>query len=345
MFNKRSLMKLVVVLLMMLLALQPIVHAGGSNSLVNGLLAAVATVVTGGGYLAAAVIGVAVGTQPSNPGGGTNTGRGGVQDYRVELSTFDGDQSEPASILIKLKDSVSGNYLIEGLPAGVSLYVRHSDPGTFLVEGYEPPSAASVDSSDNFIDVSACPRVSAVGIPSEIRYVVKSQSQSVRMDVINSSGSVVYSLTESSPSPAKPIPFVWKGTDIDGKGVSAGTYSVRLNAVKNDGAEESAPIQIMNIRNIINAGVEYEITSFSGGTATVRVWPPIDGSAATDIVTVSLWQGDRLISSANQTVNFAGGVLTEPTIAQNSLNFALTMTSNIDGVPVKITIPGADDSS
>ncbi|MBU1703804.1 MAG: hypothetical protein KJ922_00400, partial [Nanoarchaeota archaeon] len=341
----KYLIKFIAVLLMILLALQPIAHAGGENPVLNGLLTAVVIVATGGGYLAAVTVGVAVGSQPSNSGGGTNTGTGGITDYRVETNILDRNEGDPAAILITLRDSVSGNYEDGDMPPGTSLYVTHSNSDTLLVEGYDHPSVASINSSNNFVEVSDCPRVSAVGIPSEIEYSVKSQCQSVTMDIINSSGSVVYSLAESSPNPVKPIPFVWKGKAADGQNVASGTYTIQLKAIKNDGSKEFSSIQTMNLRNTIDAGTEHEIASFSGGNTTVRVWPPVDGSSASDTVTVTFKQGNSVISSASETISFAGGVPTNPTITQNPLNFSTSLTEVVDGVRVKVQIPGANDAS
>lgn len=296
-----------------------------------GTLTAGSTAVLGGAFLVGAV------SMNGESGGG---GSGGAQDCRVELKTFDRNEGEPASILITLKDSVSGNGIVD-LPAGTRLYVKHSNPNTLLVEGYEPPRTASISSSSsNFVDINNCPQVSVVGIPSEIKYSVQSQCQSVKMDIINSSGSVVYSLTESSPNPARPIPFVWKGMDRNGNGAPPGVYTVRMKAIKPDGTAEYSPIQIMNIGNTLNAGTEYEITSFSGGTATVRVWPPIDGSSTSDTVTVTLRQGDRVISSASEIVNFSGGAPTAPIVSQKTLDFLSVLSGRVEDIPVRIEIPG-----
>ncbi|MEA3346472.1 MAG: FlgD immunoglobulin-like domain containing protein [Candidatus Auribacterota bacterium] len=343
MIKRKYLIGFIAFFLMALLAIQPVVHAGGENSVLNGLLAAVVTVATGGGYLAASLIGVAIGTQPSNPGGRTTTIEVDPKDLKVELRLLSGsDDNQPKSILVTVKDPATGNIIFD-LPAELKLYAGHSNPNLYLVEGYAPPSAAAAGSSDNFIDINDCPQVSVSGVPSEIKYSLKKQCRSVRMDVIDSSGSVVYALSESSPNPSRPIPFVWKGKDTHGNGVSAGTYSVRLSALKNDGSEEFSPIQVMSIGETIDAGIEYEITSFSGGTATLRVWPPMDGSPDSDTVTVTLKYSGSVISSASHTVTFGGGAPTDqPTVSQNPLNYSTIVRDYIDGVLVEVEFSRGD---
>lgn len=345
MLKRKGAIIMISVALSFLLALQPVAYAGG-NSIVNGLIAVVAVVVTGGGWLAAGIVGGAVATQPKNEGGGgggTTTENIDISKLRVELQAFEWDEAldNPVSITVTIKNTETGSVLVD-LPTDCGLYVSHSSTKNQLIEGYSSPNVVSVNSVDSFVSVNNYPQATVAGIPAKINYSIESQCQSVKLDIINSLNSVVYSLAESSPNPAKPLPFIWKGIDKNGINVPSGTYSIRIKAIKPDGAEEYSPIQIMSLGETIPAGEEHQITSFNAGYATVRVWPPTDGTPTSDTVVVKLKYKDAVVSTASKTVDFGGGAPTGPTITQKSLNFSNTIKEYIDGVLVGIDFPCGD---
>jgi len=282
----------------------------------------------------------------SGAGGGSETNNPAPPDpknWQIEVKINDTGDKTKKTAVIQIKDIYSGAYIAP--PSGYAAYVSHSNSQVHMTIGGALSfglKAESIDTS-SFVSIKDAPNLTVSGIPNIIKYALSKQSQLARLEVLNSAGAVVYAFSESMPNPARPIPFVWKGKDLGGNNVAPGAYSVRIKAIKGDGSTEYSPISVMSVASSIPADNEQLLTFDSENKAYVTFFNPSSSSATDSIrVVIKDSSGDRLIK--NSSVVFEGGG-TAPIILQNSLNFALNMTSNIDGVPVKVTIPGADDSS
>ena len=218
-------------------------------------------------------------------GGGTdwNSSPLPLKDARIELVKEYSDTKQ-AIIKVGIIDNRDGSYVT--LP-DYDLYISHSNNLITLHEGdYRSASVSSSGiSTTGTVGIKSVPNVTVAGLINKIEYTLDKEVQFVNMKVFNSSDQVVYDLSESCPNPAKPLPFVWKGIDMQGKKLPAGAYAVKVKAVKKDGTSEDAPLQIVTLSSAISQGT-WKKVNLIGGKATYTLQS--DYKEGTDTITVKM---------------------------------------------------------
>lgn len=336
--------KKVSLLLIFCLIIQACVFAGGVGELISGLCLFVGT---GLGYYMIYDTLRKIFTNTNNE---TDTDKDDpdknpvVDPKNIEIEiNLDGTSTKNTKIYeIRLRDSESGQYVSSLIDYGV--WVSHTSSSVDMVIGKAASSSLTAqDTGDNFIQASSVPAVTANGIPNIIEYQLKEKVRCVKMDILDSEGKVVYSLTESAPNPQKPIPFVWKAKDLKGNNVPNGTYSIKLEALKEDGSKENAPLEILTIAKPL-AVEEEEKVNFDEGKAYVTFFN-ISSGTATDIIYVKFKDPKgNVIKEARKTVEFeeGGG---KPSVGVNPLNFSTTYVGKVEDVEVKVEVFGTKASS
>lgn len=266
-----------------------------------------------------------------------------IKNLRFSIEIKNTYEKNKKLAVIQLKD-ISDGANITSVP-GYGFFVSHSSSQVKMIIGSSQNGikSQSVDNS-RIIAFSDIPDITVSGVPAIVRYVLQRKSQFVRLEVLDSSGSVVYALSESAPNPAKPMPFVWNGKDMAGKNVPAGTYSLRLKAVKEDGTAEYSPISVMNVESPIEADKEKEIIFNSEGKAYVT-FINTSGLDANDFIFMKLKDNNgNIITQESKVVGF-GGDENAPIVTQRPLSFSVKIADVIENVKVKVEISKPNDGS
>lgn len=321
------------------------VYAGATAAATTGLTwgvgsaaGASGTMIVGGGYLVVQGHKFWTGENKLDYGNRSTNNEDNIPDdanclyLSVEPDTLPMDGASQATITIQLKNGYGD--VLDSLPEGLSLWVRHTNEYAYLVEGsysYSSFNAQGSSGTDSLINISDFNSSLAIpGYISTIGYSLAEECQAVLLEILNSAGNVVYSLAESVPNPARPIPFVWKGIAMDGTNLTEGSYTVRLKALGENNTVKGSTIRTMYIGGPIEALEDREITYMSGA-AYLTLTAPLIEDITSDTITIMLKVDSGIIAqSASKTIDFTkDGESPQESISINSLPHNIT--KYIDG--------------
>ena len=280
-------------------------------------------------------------------GGGTSTQGGGTSpqpannpaSYGIEIEKVIENKQE-AVICVKLLDTSNNTYVTL---SNYDLYISHSNGQITMYEGdYRSASVSSSGiNTTGTVGIKSVPNVTVAGLINKIEYTLDKEVQFVNMKVFNSSDQVVYDLSESCPNPAKPLPFVWKGINMQGKKLPAGAYAVKVKAVKKDGSSEDAPLQIVTLSSAISQGT-WDKVNLVGGKATYTLQS--NYKEGTDTITVKMRDkgGNDVSQVAEQKVDVTFAEDSTPNIGQIKLPSKITKTINGNKITLELKDKGKE---
>ncbi len=252
----------------------------------------------------------------------------------------DGESDMKVKVLVKKDGKV-----INELPAGVKLFAGHTDAAAELIQINSADEDLLAAGTGDLSFAKIAPRYGTTGRIRLFEYYVDPRQYPEMISVTlkirrKADNEPVYSRTESEPLNSSLQPFYWNGRATDGSELPPGEYAAELDLLKSDGGVITSPREDLFINRPIGTSAEY--LPYVGGNTYLLLTAPDSPTEANDTVQVTLkdLNGERVVAEGSMNFIFKPGGA-RSVVNENRLTFSSSLRNEVDGVPVKVEVPGA----
>ena len=253
----------------------------------------------------------------------------------------DGESNMKVRVLVQ-KD---GN-VIEQLPAGLKLFAYHTNGAAELIQTDSADTDFAATGSGNILITKLAPRYGITDRERTLEYYVDPRlypgMDSVTLKIFRKANNeLVYARTESEPLNSSLKPFYWNGRTTGGEDLSPGEYSAELELLTNSGQTLVSPAVELYLNKPIATAAE-TVPYVGGSTYWLETAPnlAVAGSDSVRFALKDLTNGERTAAEGKVDFSFQPAAAA-PAVAEDRLTFSSSLKNLVDGVPVKVEIPGA----